>query len=212
MKQLTMTGLYYKTTTLRRIYMNKVLTLLAALLLFASPCYATESVAATDKPSMSTSQTVVLTAMVEAINHETREVTLRGPEGNTVSFVASEDARNLGQVKVGDIVLAKYVQSMSIEVFANDGTEPGAGELVVAGRSEEGEMPAMTAIDALVVTATVEEINLEANTFKLKGPSGEIKEFEARNPENLKKAAVGDIVVITYTEAVALSVEKAAAE
>ncbi len=193
--------------------MNKTLTLLAALLLFASsPSWSTESAAATDKPSMSTSQTIVLTAVVEAINHETREVTLRGPEGGTVSFVASEDARNLGQVKVGDIVMAEYVQSMTIEVFANDGTEPGAGELVVAGRSEEGEMPALTAIDALVVTATVEEINIEANTFKLKGPAGEIKEYEARNPENLKKAEVGDLVVITYTEAVAISVEKTAGE
>jgi len=193
--------------------MNKSLILLATLLLFASsPCWSEESAPVTDKPSMHTSQTVVLTAVVEAINQETREVTLRGPEGNTVSFVASEDARNLGQVNVGDIVMAEYVQSMSIEVFANDGTEPGAGGLTVAGRSEEGDMPALTAIDALVVTATVEEINLEANTFKLKGPSGEIKEYEARNPENLKKAAVGDLVVITYTEAIALSVEKTTAE
>ena len=192
--------------------MYKALSLLAALLLFASPCWSEESTSATDKPSMHTSQTVVLTAIVEAINHETREVTLRGPEGGSVTFVASEEARNLDQVKAGDIVMAEYVQSMSIEVFANDGSEPGAGELTVAGRSEKGEMPAMTAIDAVVVTATVEEINLEANTFKLKGPSGEVKEYTARDPENLKKAAVGDIVVITYTEAIAISVEKMTGE
>jgi len=193
--------------------MNKALTLLAALLLFAaSPCWSSESAPATDKPSMTTSQTVILTAMVEAINHETREITLRGPEGKTVSFVASEEAQNLGQVAVGDIVMAEYVQTMSIEVFANDGSEPGAGEIAVAGRSEKGEMPALTAIDALVVSAIVEEINIEANTFKLRGPSGEIKEYEAQNPENLKKAEVGDIVVITYTEAIALTVEKTTAE
>lgn len=198
--------------------MHKIITLVAALTLFASPVWAHESghesapKLTTDKPSMSTSQTVVLTATVVAINHETREVTLRGPEGNSVSFVASEEARNLDQVAVGDIVMTEYVQSMSIEVFANDGSEPGAGELAVAGRSEAGEMPAMTAIDALVVTATVEEINLENNTFKLKGPSGEIQEYEARDPENLKKAEVGDLVVITYTEAIAISVEKTTAE
>jgi hypothetical protein len=192
--------------------MNKALSLLTALLLFSTPCWSEESAAAMDRPSMSTSQTVIVTAQVEAINHETREVTLRGPEGNTVSFVASEDARNLGQVEVGDIVVAEYVQTMSIEVFANDGYEPSAGNLVVAGRSEEGEMPALTAIDAIVVTATLEEINFETNTFKLKGPSGEIKEYEARNPENLKKVVIGDLVVITYTEAVAISVEKTSAE
>ncbi len=100
--------------------MYKGLSLLAALLLFASPCWSTESATTTDKPSIHTSQTVVLTALVEAINHETREVTLRGPEGNSVSFVASEEARNLGQVAVGDTVMVEYTQSMSIEVFAID--------------------------------------------------------------------------------------------
>ena len=63
-----------------------------------------------------------------------------------------------------------------------------------------------------MVTATVEEINLENNTFKLKGPSGEVQEYVARDPENLKKAEVGDLVVITYTAAVAISVEKTTGE
>jgi len=192
--------------------MRKSLALLAVLLLTTAPCWSDESAPATEKPSLYTSQTATMTAVVEAINHETREVTLRGPEGNTVSFVVSEEARNLDQVNVGDIVMAKYDQSLSIEVFANDGTEPGAGELVAAGRSEKGEMPAGAVISSQVITATVEEINLENNTFKLKGPSGEVKEYVARNPENLKKAEVGDLVVITYTEAVALSVEKTSEE
>jgi hypothetical protein len=192
--------------------MKKALVLLTSLFLVASSCWAGETAPVTDKPSMSTSETVVLTAMVEAINHETREVTLRGPEGDSVSFVASEEARNLGQVQAGDIVRAEYVQSMSIEVFANEGAEPGAGEIAAAGRSEEGSMPGMAAIDTVVITATVEEINIEANTFKLKGPSGEIKEYAARNPENLKKAEVGDLVVITLTEAIAITVEKTTAE
>ena len=192
--------------------MYKIIALLVVSLLLTTPCWAGESAPAADKPSMFTSQTILLTAVVEAINHETREVTLRGPEGDTASFVASEEARNLGQVQVGDTVMAEYVQSMSIEVFANDGSEPGAGELSVAGRTEKGEMPGMAAIDAVVVTATVEEINIENNTFKLKGPSGEVNEYIAQNPENLKKAEVGDIVVITYTEAIALSVEKTTAE
>ena len=191
--------------------MNKVVTLFVTLLLISSPAWSGEQ-AATDKPSMSASQTATMTALVEAINHETREVTLRGPEGNTVSFVASEEARNLDQVSVGDIVTAEYTESISIEVFAGDGSEPGAGQVSVAGRTEKGEMPGAAVMDAVVITATVEEINIEANTFKLKGPSGEIEEYTARDPENLKKAEVGDIVVITMTEAIALSVEKTSKE
>ena len=192
--------------------MYKSLALLAALLLTTAPCWSDESAPATDKPSLYTSETATITALVVAIDHQTREVTLRGPEGNTMTFTASEDARNLDQVNVGDTVTAQYEESLSIEVVANDGSAPGAGEMAAMGRSEKGEMPAATAINSKVVTATVEEINLENNTFKLKGPSGEVHEYVARNPENLKKAEVGDLVVITYTEAVALSVEKTSGE
>ena len=191
--------------------MRKSLAIVCLFLLFLSPAvfaHQTES----DKPSLYSSESVTVTALVEAINHETREVTLRGPEGNVVSFIASDEARNLDQVAVGDIVVADYEQTLSIEVFANDGHEPGVGGMAVAGRSEKGEMPAVAAMDSVVITATVEEINLEANTFKLKGPEGNIQEYTARDPENLKKAAVGDIVVITQTEAIALSVEKAITE
>ena len=164
------------------------------------------------KISLFTSQSAQITAVVEAIDHETRVVTLRGPEGNAVVFTASEEARNLAQVKVGDIVSAEVIQSMRIEVFANDGMEPGRGEIAALGRTAEGEMPGVVAIDTQVITATVEEINIEANTFKLKGPDGIVEEFVARNPENLKKASVGDLVVITYTEAMAISVEAAPVE
>ena len=104
--------------------MNKTMSFFATLLLLVSTAYAGEQTA-TDKPSMYASETVTITALVEGLNHETREVTLRGPQGNTVSFVASEEARNLDQVSVGDVVVAEYVQSMSIEVFAGDGSEPG---------------------------------------------------------------------------------------
>jgi hypothetical protein len=192
--------------------MNKVFTLLITLLLLSPAAWSGEKAAPMDKPSMYTSESVMVTAVVEALNQETREVTLRGPEGNAISFIASEEARNLDQVKVGDIVVAEYVQSVSIEVFAGDGSTPGVGEMMVAGRSKKGEMPGMAMMDAVVITATVEEINIEANTFKLKGPTGEITEYTARDPENLKRAEVGDTVVITLTESIALSVEKTSAE
>ena len=103
-------------------------------------------------------------------------------------------------------------QTNFIEVVAGDGAKPGAGEFTAMARSDEGEMPGLAAVNSTVVTATVEEINLEANTFKLKGPNGEINEFVARDPENLRKAAVGDLVIITYTEAVAIAVQKTEAE
>ena len=148
-----------------------------------------------------------ISAQVEAIDHKSRVVTLRRPQGDTVTFTASDDARNLDQVSVGDIVNAEYVETLSIEVVANEGLEPDAGELSAVARTEKGEMPGLIAVGSRVVTATVEEINLETNTYKLKGPDGTVNEYAARNPENLKRADVGDLVVMTFTESVAISVE-----
>ena len=165
--------------------------------------------ASEDKPSISASQSITVTAVVEAINHETREVTLRRKDDTTVSFVASEEARNLDQVTVGDIVVAKYIESVDIRVVTVENAKAEAAAEVVAARTKKGEMPGVAGIETVVITATVEEINISANTFKLKGPKGNIKEYTARNPENLKKAAVGDLVIITLTKAIALTVEKA---
>ena len=79
-------------------------------------------------------------------------------------------------------------------------------------RTKAGEMPGVAAINTKVATATVEEINIEANTFKLRGPDGTVNEYVARNPANLKRAKVGDLVIFTVTTAVTIVVEAAPSE
>ena len=166
-----------------------------------------------ERPSFHASQSMMITAVVEAINHETREVRLKRSDGEIIEFVASEEARNLGQVDVGDIVNAEYVHSVSIDVIPNEeGFEPDAGQAQAMARTKEGEMPGVAAINTQVATATVQEINIEANTFKLKGVDGTVNEYTARNPENLKRAKVGDLVIMTVTDAVAITVEEVASE
>ena len=160
-----------------------------------------------DKPSFSASQSMTVSAVVTAIDHDTRVVTVRKPDGEDLTFTASEEVRNLPQVQVGDVLVAEYVESVSIEVMADDGMGTDAAEAVAMGRAEKGAMPGFAAMDSKIVIAKVEEINLELNTFKLKGPDGVVEEFVARNPDNLRRSEVGDLVVITTTEAVAISVE-----
>ena len=179
---------------------------IVALLLSAIVVLAADEDAVMDRPSFSASQSITISAVVEAIDHETRVVTVRKPDGDAVTFTASDEARNLDQVEVGDVLIAEYIESVSIEVMANDGMEADAAEVSAMARTKKGEMPGIAAMDAMVVTATVEEINLEMNTFKLKGPDGTVNEYVARNPENLKRAVVGDLVVITVTEALAITV------
>ena len=151
-------------------------------------------------------------AVVESVNLETREVVLNRADGEIISFIASDNVRNLDQVEPGDVVTANYEESLSIEVIANEGFEPGEVELAAVARAEEGQKPGMAAIDTVVETATVEDINIEANTFKLRTADGAVNEYTARNPENLKRAKVGDLVVFTVVNTLAISVTEQPSE
>ena len=164
------------------------------------------------KPSFSASQSVTATARVEAINHETREVTLLLENGELFTSLVSDEARNLGQVSVGDIVYAHYTESISIRVVEDDGAEPEAFVQEDMARSAEGRMPGIAASESAVTTAIVEEINLDDNTFKLREPDGEIRQYTARNPDNLRMAEVGDKVITTVTTSVVITVDKQPAE
>jgi hypothetical protein len=190
---------------------TKYLFVMAQLLIATAVLAGTEE-AKMDKPSFAASQSMTVSAVVEAIDHETRVVTVRKPDGEAITFTASEEARNLDQVSVGDVLIAQYTETVSINVVAGDGLEPEAAGAAALARTEKGEMPGVAAMEATVVISTVEEINVEANTFKLKGPDGVVTEYVARNPENLKRSEVGDLVVITVTEAIAIAVEKVPAE
>lgn len=189
---------------------SKKIAVFAALLSLSSAVWAQE--AEMERPSMSTSRTMHVSAVVEAIDHETREVTVRRADDTTLSFTASEDVRNLDQVSVGDVLQAEYVESLSISVYENEGFEPDAVAAEAIARTQEGEMPGVAAMERTIVTATIEEINLEANTFKLKEADGSINEYTARVPSNLKRVKVGDLVVIIVTNSVAIVVEEVAAE
>lgn len=59
------------------------------------------------------------------------------------------------------------------------------------------------------VTTSAEGIDKETPSITLKGPEGNVATVIVMDPKNLEKVKVGDKLAITYTEAVAISVERA---
>lgn len=192
--------------------MNKIKYLPISLALVAMSAWAGEEAAEMERPSLYASQTAIVSAVVTAIDHETRVVTVQKDNGESITFTASEEARNLPQVQVGDMLMAEYEETLSIEVMANEGLEPAVATADAMARTDEGQMPGGAMMEATVITAVVEDINIEANTFKLRYADDSVKEYTARNPDNLVRSKVGDLVVITATQAVAIVVEEQAAE
>ena len=167
---------------------------------------ATQGAAPAERPKVVKEMEAVMTATVVAIDLQKRIVTLKGPEGEVRDIKVGEEAVNLPQVKVGDLVTVKFYESIAVEVI-KPGTVAGAGETSAIVRAKPGEMPGGMAARQVSVTATIMAIDKQKSTMTLKGPEGKLAVVKVQDPTNLEKVKVGDELMITYTEALAISVE-----
>jgi hypothetical protein len=147
------------------------------------------------------------TATVQKIDHKQRKVTLKRADGTMTTIQVGESVQNLPQVKVGDEVTVTYYESLAYEVKKPGQAEPGAAVGEQVERAKPGEKPAGAVAQVAQITATITAIDKKAGTVTLRGADGESTTIKARNPANLERVAVGDLVEITYTEALAIAVE-----
>lgn len=145
-------------------------------------------------------------ATVEAIDLKNRMVTLRNPEGKAFTIHAGEDVVNLPQVRVGDEVVLAYVNAVSVRM-AESG-EYWDESVQSTGRAISGSKPGAFEVNETKVTATIEDIDKTLDTASLRMPDGDLQVVKVKDPANLDKVKVGDRIVITYSEAVAISVQK----
>lgn len=162
---------------------------------------------ATGQPKVLKENMKTVTATVESIDLATRAVTLKGPDGKVMGLKVSEEVKNLPQVKVGDKVTVTYYESIAAQII-KPGTGPASAAQQAVATAKPGEKPAGAMVQQVTVIATVEAIDKTTQHVTLKGPEGKTVEVKVKNPKNLEGVKVGDEVAITYTEAMAISVEK----
>jgi Cu/Ag efflux protein CusF len=154
-------------------------------------------------------QAVKVTATVEAIDMKTREVTLKGPKGNSFVLTAGPDVRNLEQVKVGDLVAVGYMEALTL-TLKKDGKElRGTSKTQDGARAAVGERPAGVVAQQVEVTADVIALNAKTQTVTLKGPKQTV-DLKVPDAGQFKAIKVGDQIQAVYTQAVALTVEPVA--
>jgi hypothetical protein len=69
-------------------------------------------------------------------------------------------------------------------------------------------MPAATASETTTLTATITGIDMKAGTVTLTDAEGEEETVKVPNPDDLEHIKPGHLVDISYTQAVAISVER----
>ncbi len=151
-------------------------------------------------------QTIQATATITAIDKATRDITLKGPQGNEVVVTAGDEVKNFDKLKVGDQVDLKYVESLVLELKKGGGMVVARTEQSGMAGAKPGEKPAGAVGRQVKIVADVVALDPAKQVVTLKGPNRTV-DLRIGDPEQFKKIAKGDQVEATFTQAFAVAVE-----
>jgi hypothetical protein len=156
------------------------------------------------------SMRVSMTAKVTAINPEKREITLKGPEGKERTVTVDKSVQRFDEIKVGDDVKVDYYASLAGEVREPTPEEKATplSDVTVAGKAPAGTDPEVGGLRMMKAVTKVESLDPAAKTVTIKGPRGRTFDIAVKDPAAFSKLKEGDPIVITFTEALAVSLEK----
>ena len=151
------------------------------------------------------------TVIVTAIDRSTRMVTLQNADGEKKTVKVPPDVKAYDTLKVGDRIDIDYQESLALSILP-PGSKPAMTERAGAGRmGEHGTGPAMGGRE-MTMSAEIISVDAAANKITLKGPKGQIKTVTVADPQLQKKLPslkAGQVVQLTYTEAMAASIRPA---
>jgi hypothetical protein len=150
-------------------------------------------------------------ATVTQLDLATRLMTLRGPAGNEFTFEVDPAVRNLPQVKVGDEVVVRYYETVGA-AMRKPGDSTEASIALADGVADPGDRPAAGIGTRTTLPVTIVAVDAKMNEVRFYGPDKRVRTIELETPEAqafAKKLKAGDEVVVTFTEALAVSVEPA---
>jgi hypothetical protein len=196
--------------------MRRAVLVLIALFVAALPAAAQQkadvkggAVVASEPGKAAAVRAVEISAEVMAVDRFSRVLTLKGPRGNVQDVAVEPAVKNFDQIKAGDFVMVRFMQSLALELQKVKTGDKGITANEGVATAKPGERPAVAGAREISAIAKVTAVNKKAKTISLKGPRGNTVTLDVNNPDQFKVVKVGDEVRVTYTEAVAVSVEPA---
>lgn len=160
---------------------------------------------------INTASLVEAVATITAIDMENRLVTIEGPDGDSIVVKASAKVKNLSQVEVGDKVVIKYFKSITADIVKRSKDEKLGTEIIGAKASAPlGEKPA--GAGAVEMTRRVEVVFVDPiqKFISVRDPDRGLRKISLKESPDLqhylKELKEGDVVEVTYTDAMAIEV------
>ncbi len=177
----------------------------------AEPAATAAPAAAPEKPlTVEDSVLINVTARVKAIDLSSRLLTLTDSSGHEMTLLIGPTVARLHEVRVGDMVNARYRASLLAELRPPTADETATPIAVIGSgsASRDAGNPVGSRTNAIRVVTTVEAVNVPNMLVTLRGPMGDVATVRGRRPENIRRLKVGDTIVITYSETLVMALDK----
>jgi len=186
-----------------------ILTIVSSLLIYAPVSYgqAAAPAPAAKKPAAAEIKAVKIHATIAAVDKDAKTITLKGPKGRMLTLDV-QDPQKLEMAKVGDPVVATYYEAVAIEVKKTGAATPGVTVQESRATSKPGENPAGAVAREVTLTGTITAIDRKAPSVTVKGPRGKTETVKVKDAKNLKDVKVGDMVELTYAQALVVALDK----
>jgi Cu/Ag efflux protein CusF len=145
------------------------------------------------------------TAVIHAIDSKNRIVTLKVPDGTFEEIYCGPDVQRFDALKVGDTVTFRYYESV-VYAIQKPGATPPKPDAATVTRTE-GTKPGGTISRQMTATVTVLEIDPAVPSVTIRTEDGNKMSFKVEDKKNIEGLKVGDRVQVTYTQALAISVQ-----
>ena len=146
----------------------------------------------------------IVDTKVLAVDVDKRLVTVAGPDDSQVPIQLSENAKDLHNLKVGDLVNIKVNRSVATVLDTTVGGEPGVSkEAGVIRATKDNPNPGGEAFRQVKVTSKITKIDLKTNEVTLLPPDGPQKVVKVEDPqlqERMKNLKVGQTVDMVFTD------------
>lgn len=141
---------------------------------------------------------------IVAVDPANKLVTLQGPGGKDVSLTVN-NPYNLGSLKAGDRYVARFTESISVIGRGPSDTPPVATLAAGLWTAAPGQIPGAAAARQAQLVVVVAAIDAADQRVTLKAPDGSTENIHVTNPDALQGVQIGDRIVITLTQSVAIA-------
>ena len=185
-----------------------------AITLFALALLSVNSYAQEKRPSREKWDQVSMQGTVTDINAETRDITLMGTDGGLMTITAGEDVERFDEISIDDVIKFDYYTYIKAEFRDPTPEEVAEPVQMVAegGKAPEGVDPAAVVGAVVKAVVTIEALNRPFMIATVSGPNGNYVSIPMEDEELMKELHIGEVLILTYAEAVAVALEKVGAE